>query len=529
MKRRKFLKQTTFAGTAALLSPLGLSDILAETQENYFAVHQFIENNPDAVFIMRTNVDSMQNTSAIKDTGFDFSSSVFQHTADPAAGVPLTHNFAMKPNLTSRGKWMAGYTVEGTRGVITDVNFVEGIIGRMTELGIPPAKIFIREVNGAENLTEGGYGDMAARTGIDVKVAPNPLDSIPDEQVQWRDVPDGVFFKNLPYLWPINSPDSWLLNVSKFKAHSMGMTLCAKNMQGSTVARYQQYCHQSMSISDDHKQPGSETVIADNYARHVADGVPRWDTPLTGLFEDSGLGQETWATRCCDNHSVIKPGLHVVEGIYGRDGHFVFGPHDGLAQDFLTNVIIFGKNAFHVDVVGSWLGGHEPGNFGLFHLALERGLSNFLNPMDIPVYEWKADTGAELKALSEFQRTPLKTRYLKQTDEAEWHLCDQEYNYPTSIQSKNFTGIADSYKLFQNYPNPFNSSTTIQFRLEKNSHVRIEIFNNLGKIAAIPLKGFYQAGAHMVTWDASNFPSGHYYCRLSMPGYRDTKRMVLLK
>ena len=70
---------------------------------------------------------------------------------------------------------------------------------------------------------------------------------------------------------------------------------------------------------------------------------------------------ETWATRCIDNNSVLKPGLNVIEGIYGRDGNgFYQGPHNGAAQDFLTNIIIFGKNTFYVDIIGKWLGGHEP-------------------------------------------------------------------------------------------------------------------------------------------------------------------------
>ena len=151
-------------------------------------------------------------------------------------------------------------------------------------------------------------------------------------------------------------------------------------------------------------------TIQNNYNRHVADGVPRWDRPGT----DGGIWMETWASRCLDNNSVTLAGLHVIEGVYGRDGHFIAGPNEGgLANDHMTNVIIFGLNPFYVDIIGHWIGGHEPGNFGLFHMAMERGMISTINPADIPVYEWDAESGAVLKTLDQFQRYPLKTSYLQ--------------------------------------------------------------------------------------------------------------------
>ena len=41
--------------------------------------------------------------------------------------------------------------------------------------------------------------------------------------------------------------------------------------------------------------------------------------------------------------------------------------------------------------------------------------------------------------------------------------------------------IPTSFNLYQNYPNPFNPSTTIRFDIPNSSHVRITIYDNLGK------------------------------------------------
>ena len=41
-----------------------------------------------------------------------------------------------------------------------------------------------------------------------------------------------------------------------------------------------------------------------------------------------------------------------------------------------------------LDLVGLWLGGHEPGNVHFYRIAKERGLSDTFNPWDVEVYEW---------------------------------------------------------------------------------------------------------------------------------------------
>ncbi|MBC8181082.1 DUF362 domain-containing protein [candidate division KSB1 bacterium] len=531
MDRRTFLKAAAL-GTVILHNPGRLMSS-PKALYDYFSVHPFIDQNPDAVFIMHTNVDAKTNGEAIKQAAMDFGRSVFVNTNDAATGIPLSKLIAMKPNLTSRGTWMSGYTVEGTMGVITDAYFVEGIIESIKELGINADQFYVREVNGTENLTDGGYNDMGRRTGADVRVIGTRVTSLPESSVVWKDVPDGIWFNKIPYLWPINSPDSWLINISKFKTHGMGVTLCAKNLQGSIASKYQQHCtfySSNMSIPGDHVQSDAKTVIMDNYNRHVADGVPRWDRPgSTG-----GIWMETWGTRCLDNNSVTKPELHVIEGVYGRDGNFVEGPHDGKAKDFMTNVIIFGKNPFHVDNIGHYLGGHEPGNFGLFHMAIERGQASILNPRDIPVYEWGTDGRATLKPITEFQRTDLKTYYLQRDydgqTEDKWHLCNEEYDYPaTSVKPRRSLEKPESFVLNQNYPNPFNPTTSIRFTLTGSGRTRIDIYNVHGEVIDRLVDGYLRKGNHLAVWNSKNFPSGTYYYRIRFGGFSETRKMVLVK
>jgi uncharacterized protein (DUF362 family) len=469
-----FLKTVAATGAAVAFTPREAYSTLAHTTTNGFGVHPFIEAHPDAVFIMKTAVDVKTNAAAIKSAALSFGRSVFLGRDVANGGIPLTTNIAVKPNLTCRGKWDTRYTVERSMGVQTDVNFTEGVIESMKELGLPGSQFYIREVNCPDDFIDGGYVSMAARTGADIRDLSAQVGILPEENIQWKDVPAGVWFVRIPYLWPVNAPNSWLINIAKFKTHSMGLTLCAKNIQGTIAAYYQQHCTaygSSMNIGTQDVHSNAKTVIQANYDRHKG-SIPRWDRPET----TGGLWMETWAARCLDNNSVTHAGLNIIDGIYGRDGNFIDGPGpDGIAMDHMSNLIIFGKNQFYVDIIGHYMGGHEPGNFGLFHLARERGMISLINPRSIPLYEWKSDATATLAPLESFTRTPLLGGYLRRDynggTEAAWHLVNEPFDYNATDVASQAPTTPEVCVLCQNFPNPFNASTMFQFTIPDRKSV----------------------------------------------------------
>lgn len=531
LNRRSFIRSSAITGSVLMLNPLRAAAGTGSKAEPLIGVHPFIFDNRDAVFIMKTEVDAKTNGLAMKQAGLSFGRSVFGLTQDPENGVPLTHKTVIKPNLTCRGKWDGKYTVEGSMGVVTDARFTEGMIESLKELELSSSEIYIREVNCPEDLAEGGYVDMAERTGIDLEGNDTPYFDLNPDQLQWMDVDDGLYFKRIPYLWPVNAPDSWLLNVAKLKTHAMGMTLCAKNLQGTIAMNYQKHCSvfgTHLEIEENDIQDHAFRLINSNYERHLADGIPRWDRP----GQEGGIWMETWASRCLDNNSVTKAGLHVIEGVYGRDGHFIAGPNaGGLAKDYLTNVVIFGLNPFYVDIIGHWLGGHEPGNFGLFHMALERGQISTINPADIPVYEWDAASGAQLKSLNEFERYELKTNYLQRdyqgANEAYWHLVDEYFDY-ASVSGIPMNPSPLPFKLGENFPNPFCEQTHVPFQIQNTGLVRIEIINEQGRTVDVLVNGQMKPGKHMIPWNSSQHPAGLYLCRMSFGGMLQSRKMLLV-
>lgn len=97
--------------------------------------------------------------------------------------------------------------------------------------------------------------------------------------------------------------------------------------------------------------------------------------------------------------------------------------------------------------------------------------------------------------------------------------------------------VPENFSLGQNYPNPFNPTTKINFEIPLSRGVTgsagrgvlLEIFDINGRIVKTLYEGSLQPGKYSIDFDGSNLPSGVYYYTLSSGGYRETRKMVLLK
>jgi len=89
--------------------------------------------------------------------------------------------------------------------------------------------------------------------------------------------------------------------------------------------------------------------------------------------------------------------------------------------------------------------------------------------------------------------------------------------------------------LAANYPNPFNPSTTVAYTLARETRVRLSVLDALGhRIRTIEDWEQRGAGRHEAAWDGRNdrglrVSSGVYFACLETPGYRELRRMVLVK
>ena len=70
------------------------------------------------------------------------------------------------------------------------------------------------------------------------------------------------------------------------------------------------------------------------------------------------------------------------------------------------------------------------------------------------------------------------------------------------------------------YPNPFNNTTTILFTLLESSHIRLTVYDALGRKVEQVVDGRYGIGTHSVNFNAESLPAGLYVYRFDLPNGR---------
>ena len=85
------------------------------------------------------------------------------------------------------------------------------------------------------------------------------------------------------------------------------------------------------------------------------------------------------------------------------------------------------------------------------------------------------------------------------------------------------------FNLYQNYPNPFNPVTSIKFDLQKESYVKLKIYDLSGKEVRTLIDRVYDAGNYSISFDGSELSSGLYIYKIETPEYSETKKMILMK
>ncbi len=102
---------------------------------------------------------------------------------------------------------------------------------------------------------------------------------------------------------------------------------------------------------------------------------------------------------------------------------------------------------------------------------------------------------------------------------------------PTSVEDGELPG---TFQLRGNYPNPFNPATTVRFDLPESAHVRVDVFDVMGRqVLSVP-STMMQAGANQtVRVDAGGLTSGTYVYRVMARTVSDVMtqsgRMTLVK
>ena len=100
----------------------------------------------------------------------------------------------------------------------------------------------------------------------------------------------------------------------------------------------------------------------------------------------------------------------------------------------------------------------------------------------------------------------------------------------TAVAEEQPASSPRTFALYQNYPNPFNPSTTIGFDIAKPTHVRLAVYDVLGRLVETLLEKDLVAGHYSVNWQATKkTTSGILLYRLEIGDRVFTRKMILMK
>jgi hypothetical protein len=105
----------------------------------------------------------------------------------------------------------------------------------------------------------------------------------------------------------------------------------------------------------------------------------------------------------------------------------------------------------------------------------------------------------------------------------------------TSVEFENKKHrIPDVYRLEQNYPNPFNPTTTIRYSLPVSAHIRLTIYDQLGRHVRTLVNAQQAAGHFQTTWNGLDeigvsATAGMYFCQMKTQNFTKAIKLALVK
>jgi hypothetical protein len=145
-------------------------------------------------------------------------------------------------------------------------------------------------------------------------------------------------------------------------------------------------------------------------------------------------------------------------------------------------------------------------------------------PGDTLIYRlWDTSTRGELTA-SSVRYDPPSPPSGRFASDAVYLVAELAFSRP---QEEDEPSLA--FALEPNYPNPFTSRTTFRFSVPEPIHVRLELYDLLGRRVASLVDERLSAGWHERSLDAAGLSGGTYVARLTAGSHAATQRITLIR
>jgi hypothetical protein len=89
--------------------------------------------------------------------------------------------------------------------------------------------------------------------------------------------------------------------------------------------------------------------------------------------------------------------------------------------------------------------------------------------------------------------------------------------------------LPEGIDVWPNYPNPFSDVTSFTFKLGEDKHVRLAIYDAMGREVAVITDADYQRGVHSAVLRSGDLPNGLYFYRLTTDEGVIQRKMLLMR
>jgi hypothetical protein len=161
------------------------------------------------------------------------------------------------------------------------------------------------------------------------------------------------------------------------------------------------------------------------------------------------------------------------------------------------------------------------------------GIDNLPTDARVAFIDRKLDRQIAVDEETEYSFYLNSRDYVISEDEARFRIIVGSESFVQEAAAR-LLNLPTRAALHQNYPNPFNPSTIIRYDVAELGMVTLRVYTVTGALVAVLESRPREPGRYEVAWNGKNdrgeqVSSGIYFCRLTTPGYSQTRKMVMVR
>ncbi len=180
--------------------------------------------------------------------------------------------------------------------------------------------------------------------------------------------------------------------------------------------------------------------------------------------------------------------------------------------------------------LNAWLDMNDNGEWESFEqIFRQMELDAGIHVLEFPVFD-ETEPGEKVVRFRFSSWPHIGPKGFAPDGEVEDHIIDVQPSTDVGFSSD----LPGSNMLHPNYPNPFNPETTIAYEIGTPGHVRLLIFDMLGRQVAELVNDRQKPGQYMIRWngrdrEGRSVTSGMYIVVLESGSFRKTGKLLLVR